>query len=286
MTVESIKDAVGAVIERASQATGVDFGFLMRTAKRESGFNPNAQAGSSSAAGLFQFVEQTWLGALKRHGAKHGYAGFADLIQTSGDGRFSVSGGEAHKAIMALRLDPRASSLMAGELASDNAAYLRGRTGRDPSSGELYAAHFLGAKGSAELIDARQTRPGAAAAALFPEAAQANPSIFYRDGRPLTVAEIYANLTQGQSGEVGGAAVPTQAGYLHFDTQARLAKLEQEHRLTDLILGIGDSAQGGGMGALGGGLGDRSSTRNLTGSLFSSEMLSLLSAARQSNQKS
>jgi hypothetical protein len=145
----------------------------------------------------------------------------------------------------------------------------------------------LGAKGSAELIDARQSRPAAAAAALFPEAAQANPAIFYRDGRPVTVAEIYANLTQGHTGDGGAPAAPTQTGYLHFDTQARLAKLEQERRLTDLILGMGDSAQGGGIGALGGGLGGGgSSTRNLTGSLFSSEMLSLLSAARQSNQKS
>lgn len=280
MAIESIREAVGAAIERASQATGVDFGFLMRTARRESGYNPGAQAQSSSAAGLFQFVEQTWLGALKKHGAKHGYSAFADLIQTSGDGRLAVAGGDARKTVMALRLDPKASSLMAGELASDNAAYLRGRVGREPTSGELYAAHFLGPKGSGDLIEALQSRPSASAAALFPDAAAANPSIFYRDGRPASVADIYANLTQGQSAAAGAAQAP--ASFLHYDTAARLARLEQEHQITDMLLGIGQDASGLGQGqSLG-----RGSAVGLTGSLFSSEMLSLLSEARQSGQKS
>ena len=44
MAVESVTQALGAVIQRASEATGVDFGFLMRTAARESGFNPSAHA--------------------------------------------------------------------------------------------------------------------------------------------------------------------------------------------------------------------------------------------------
>jgi hypothetical protein len=288
MAIESIREAVGAAIERASHATGVDFGFLMRTARRESGYNAAAQAQGSSAAGLFQFVEQTWLGALKKHGAKHGYSAFADLIQASGDGRLAVAGGDARKAVMALRMDPKASSLMAGELASDNAAYLRGRVGREPTSGELYAAHFLGPKGSADLIEARQSRPSAAAAALFPDAAAANPSIFYRDGRPASVADIYANLTQGQTGAAIEAA-QAPASFLHYDTASRLARLEQERQITDMLLGIGQDASGQGQGlglGLGQSRGSGGSAASLTSSLFSSEMLSLLSEARQSGRKS
>ncbi len=272
MAIESIKDAVGAAIERAAQATGVDFGYLMRTAGRESGYNPAAKAPSSSAAGLFQFVEQTWLGALKHHGAKHGYSAFADLIQNAKDGHFSVAGGDAHKAVMALRMDPKAASLMAGELASDNAAYLRGRVGREPTSGELYIAHFLGPKGSADLIEARQSRPGANAASLFPDAAAANPAIFYRDGRTASVAELYANLTQGQTG-APAAAAPIPVNYVHFDTSARMAKLEQERQMTEMILGMNHDDPG------------QNGTRGLTGSMFSSEMLSLLSEARHAGQK-
>src|SRR5580692_10892862 len=122
MAVESIKGVVESAIQRASSATGVDFGFLMRSAKRESGYNPGARAQTSSAAGLFQFVDQTWLSTLKKHCAKYGYARYADLIQQAPDGRYEVKGDEARKAVMELKLDPRASSLMAGELTSDHAS--------------------------------------------------------------------------------------------------------------------------------------------------------------------
>jgi hypothetical protein len=282
MTVESVKQAVGAAIQRASEATGADFGFLMRTAARESGYNPGARAPSSSAAGLFQFVEQTWLGALKRHGAKHGYAGYADLIHERGDGRMSVSGGDAKKAVLALRMDPRAASLMAGELATENSAYLKGRVGREPTSGELYIAHFLGAKGSAELIEARQSRPGVSAAALFPEAASANPAIFYRDGRAASVAEVYASLTGGQfSAPAAASPAPSDAEpvFVHRDIEARLARIEQERQLADMILGIDPGEDN----AFGFGVAKTSGSRGLTNSLFSSEMLTLLSQARQNS---
>ncbi|HMO43532.1 MAG TPA: lytic transglycosylase domain-containing protein, partial [Phenylobacterium sp.] len=99
--------------------------------------------------------------------------------------------------------------LMAGELATDHAAYLRGRVGRQPTAGELYAAHFLGPQGSARLIEAVRSQPGPSAATLFPDAARANRPIFYKDGRAATVAEVYANLTRtggggGGSGPPGG----------------------------------------------------------------------------------
>ena len=181
MAIEGIRGVVEAAIQRASQATGVDFSFLMKTAHRESGFNPAAKSAASSAAGLFQFVGQTWLSTLKQHGAKHGYARYAQLIQKGSDGRYHVPGGdEAKRAVMDLRLDPHAASMMAGELTSDAAAYLKGRTGRSPTAGELYAAHFLGPQGSAKLIEAAQKQPGAAAAHLFPDAAHANKAIFYQ----------------------------------------------------------------------------------------------------------
>src|SRR5678815_5642925 len=187
MAVAGIRGIVEAAIDRAAKATGVDFGFLMKTAGRESSMNPRAQASPSSAAGLFQFVEQTWLSTLKQHGSKHGYARYADLITRGADGRYRVEGGEARRAVMDLRLDAHAASLMAGELTSDHAAYLKGRVGRDPTAGELYAAHFLGPQGSAKLINAVNTQPGVSAASLFPDAARSNRSIFYRDGRAATV---------------------------------------------------------------------------------------------------
>ena len=278
MAIQGLRGVVEAAIQRASTATGVDFTFLMKTANRESGYNPKAQAPSSSAAGLFQFVEQTWLSTLKQHGAKYGYARYADLITKGADGRLHVDGGEARKTVMDLRLDPHASSLMAGELTSDHAAYLRGRTGRAPTGGELYAAHFLGPSGSAKLIEAMQARPGASAASLFPDAAASNRSIFYRDGRPATVSEVYANLTRaGGTGRAAPSAPAPQAEpdvrFIQYASARHTDANREKDALVDLILRGPQELDGG------------SSSVRLSGSLFSSEMLRVLSDAR-SDKKS
>lgn len=247
---------VEAAIRRASHATGVDADFLVRTARRESAMNPSAKARTSSAAGLFQFIEQTWLGTVKAHGAKHGYGQYADLIYRGGDGRWRVEG-SARNVVLDLRFDPQAASTMAAELTASNAAYLRGRSGREPGAGDLYAAHFLGPAGAAQLMDAMDRRPGSSAAAIFPEAAAANRSIFYRDGRPATVAEVHANLQRS----AGDGAPASAAGSIQTAPDlserdqmlaARLDRLKQDQSLLALLLGQdGDGKNGGFGGAFG-----------------------------------
>lgn len=246
---------VEAAIRRASGATGVDADFLVRTARRESALNPSARAQTSSAAGLFQFIEQTWLGTVKAHGAKHGYGQYADLIYRGGDGRWRVEG-SARNVVLDLRFDPQAASTMAGELTASNAAYLRGHTGREPGAGDLYAAHFLGPAGAAQLMDAMDRRPGGSAVALFPQAASANRSIFYRDGRPATVAEVHANLqrTAGEGAPAAASGQPSVADLPDSDRllAARLDRLKQDQGLLALLLGQdGDGKAGGFGGAFG-----------------------------------
>ncbi|MBP7704546.1 MAG: transglycosylase SLT domain-containing protein [Caulobacter sp.] len=283
MAVDGIRGVVEAAIQRASQATGVDFSFLMRTASRESGYNPRAKAPTSSAAGLFQFVEQTWLATLKKHGAKYGYARYSDLIVKGNDGRYRVSSPEAREAVMNLRFDPHAASLMVGEMTSDNAAYLAGRIGRQPTAGELYAAHFLGPQGSARLIQAVQSNPNASAASYFPDAAGANRSIFYRDGRPVTVAQLYDNLTRS----AGGGKAPTaprapqvDRGFIQYASarQADQTARTQQDALVEFILrgraDPSDSLTGGGSGGSSG----------LGGSIMTAEMLRVLSEARKGDR--
>jgi hypothetical protein len=243
---------VEAAIRRASNATGVDADFLVRTARRESAMNPSARAPTSSAAGLFQFIEQTWLGTVKAHGAKHGYGQYADLIYRGGDGRWRVEGA-ARNVVLDLRFDPQAASTMAAELTASNAAYLRGRSGREPGAGDLYAAHFLGPAGAAQLMDAMERRPGSSAASLFPEAAAANRSIFYRDGRPATVAEVHANLQRSAGdGAPASAAGGTTAGPDLSERDqmlaARLDRLKQDQSLLALLLGQDGEGKGGGFG--------------------------------------
>ena len=272
MTVQAIKGVVEAAIQRASQATGVDFSFLLGTARRESGYNPSAHAKTSSAAGLFQFVDQTWLATLKKHGAKYGYARYAELIGQGADGRYHVPSGEARQAVMDLRLDPHAAALMAGELATDHASYLRGWMGRDPTSGELYVAHVLGPQGSARLIEAVQRSPAQAASTLFPEAAAANRPIFYRDGRPASVTEVYDRLTHGATSPVQ-ASQPKQTGYIEWASARRTQTREQEKMLVDMLLrGPIEPEESGDDGA--------------SRSMFSSDMLRVLSEARESGRRS
>jgi hypothetical protein len=285
--VTSIRSVVESAIQRASSATGVDFSFLMGTAKRESGYNPAAKARTSSASGLFQFVDQTWLSTLKKHGAKYGYARYADLIQQGSDGKYRVAGDEARKTVLGLKLDPHAASLMAGELASDHASYLRGRVGRSPTAGELYAAHFLGPQGSARLIEAVGNSPGASAAALFPDAAAANRSIFYREGRPATVSEVYANLTRtaGEGAVSDPAPAPTapetDQGFVQYATGRRLERIQQQQELVSLILRGPQDADSGFSFASNTG----SSAQRMTSSMFSSEMLRVLSDASDGGKR-
>jgi hypothetical protein len=274
MPVESIRGAVEAAIQRASSATGVDFGFLMRAAKRESGYNPSAKAQTSSAGGLFQFLDQTWMSTLKKHGAKYGYARYAELIQQGSDGRFYVNGAEARQAVMNLKLDPHAASLMAGELTSEHASYLRGRVGRDPTAGELYAAHFLGPQGSAKLIEAVRSTPRADAADLFPDAAAANRGIFYRGGKPASVMEVYSNLTNSQSGAppvVVPATAPSQDGFLQYASARRLDRMQQEQEMVEMVLRGSQEPDG-------------QQSQSLGGSLFSADMLRMLSDARHASR--
>ena len=279
MTVPTIRGVVEAAIQRASSATGVDFGFLLGAAKRESGYNPAARSQTSSATGLFQFVDQTWMSTLKKHGAKYGYARYAELIQQGSDGRFHIEGAEARKAVMDLRLDPHAAALMAGELASDHASYLRGRVGRAPTAGELYAAHFLGPQGSARLIEAARDTPQASAATLFPDAAAANHAIFYRGGRPASVSEVYLNLTRTESGgaapmtAVATAAPPQPDQFLQYASARRLDRFEQERELVDMVLRGSQEP-------------DRPASRGVAGSMFSAEMLRVLSDARHGRGQS
>lgn len=185
---------VTSAIQQASARTGVDFGYLVQQAQVESSLNPNAQARTSSATGLYQFVDQTWLRMMKTHGAEHGYGQMADAIRQDRNGNYSVPGHAMRNRILNLRKDPQAASLMAASLACENNSYLQQATGSTPSSTDLYMAHFMGAQGASNFLNAMKKNPWAPAASMFPEAARANRGVFYAQGRPLTLQQVYNNF--------------------------------------------------------------------------------------------
>jgi len=187
---------VAGAIRDAARSTGTSFEYLLTTAQIESNLNPAAQATTSSAKGLYQFIDQTWLATMKNAGPSLGFSRYAAAIVQGPDGRYDVPDAAARAAIMRLRADPSVSATMAGAFTRTNAAQLNAAIGRAPSEGELYIAHFLGPDGAAKLIAASSSQPNANAAAMFPQAAAANPSIFYdRAGRPAGAAAVYSKLT-------------------------------------------------------------------------------------------
>jgi hypothetical protein len=189
-------NTVTGAIRTAAQATGVGFDYLLATAKVESDLDPNLTMRSSSATGLFQFIDQTWLGTLKQAGPAFGYSDYANAISLTSSGRYVVNDPTLRDEIMQLRKDPTANAIMGGVFTQQNAAVLSSRLGRAPSEGELYIGHFFGPYAGAKAIALAASNPNANAAEIFPAAAQANRSIFY-DGRgnARSVAGVCAELS-------------------------------------------------------------------------------------------
>lgn len=199
---------VMTAIRAAGAATGAGVDFLTHMARRESALDPNAKAGTSSAAGLFQFIEQTWLGALKSYGARHGYGDFAADITRGADGRLTVADEARRAEILNLRFDANASARLAGELTNENRSYLERALGRAAHSADLYAAHFLGPAGAVKLLSAAGET---VAADLLPQAAAANRPVFYDGDRARSVSEVVANIARTfAKGTADAAATPAR----------------------------------------------------------------------------
>src|SRR5450759_5575202 len=103
---------VAGAIRDAARSTGASFEYLLTAARIESNLNPAAQASTSSAKGLYQFIDQTWLATMKQDGPALGLGRYADAISRSADGRYDVSDPSTRTAIMRLRSDPAASAMM------------------------------------------------------------------------------------------------------------------------------------------------------------------------------
>ncbi|MHC9418695.1 lytic transglycosylase domain-containing protein [Sphingomonas citri] len=239
MTVSALTPATGRVtsaIQRAAQRTGVDFNYLLGQAKIESGLNASARASTSSASGLYQFVEQSWLAVVKKHGSEHGLGWAADSIQQSG-GRFTVTGGN-RAAVLGLRNDPEVASLMAAEHASDNKDAIEASTGRAATGTDLYMAHFLGLGGARTFLSAMQSNPERSAASLFPAAARANRGVFFdSDGSARSLGEVYQRFAGKLGDGAASLGATTPSDRLQFAAQA-LAMGDEN----TVVTGAGESA--------------------------------------------
>jgi hypothetical protein len=216
-------------IREAADTIGVSFDYLLAQATQESGLDPEARNTRSSASGLFQFTQPTWLDMIRKHGAAHGLDQEAAAITLDADGQPQVKDKAMKKAILDLRKDPKLSSLMAAEYAKDNAQVLEKKLGRPATASDLYLAHFLGAGGAARVIKGAASDPKHSAHALLPEAARANPDIFHEHGsqKARTVASLYKNVQARLGTALGSHAAVNQPG---LTGRVDLAMLRPEPR--------------------------------------------------------
>ncbi|MEO8759073.1 MAG: transglycosylase SLT domain-containing protein [Devosia sp.] len=204
----TIPQSLAYVLNNAGDKSGVDFNYLLQTAQRESALNPTAKAPSSSAVGLFQFLDSTWLQVMKQEGPRLGYQKYADAIATDKDGDYVIKDKKLRTEVLKLREDPQVAADMAAAFTRSNGAYLEGKFGRMPSPGELYIAHFLGPQGAEKMFNAGLNNADQVAAKLFPRQAKANPQIFYANDHARTIREVYKALVAKHDGIVAADVQP------------------------------------------------------------------------------
>ena len=210
-------------VVRAAQVTNVDPAYMMALADKESSLLPDNKARTSSAEGLFQFVEGTWLQVLRRYGPKHGYAAEAEVIHLV-EGRPAISDGKERERILRLRCDPYLSALMAGKMITTHREILAGKVARDPSFSELYMAHFLGLNGAGRFVALLSDTPDKSAPAAFPRAAKANRSLFFEKREAARAKAKALSLAEVQ-GRVGAMIAKRVARYASVRTNFATAQV-------------------------------------------------------------
>jgi hypothetical protein len=173
---------------------------LMAIADKESSFAPSVKAKTSSAEGLYQFIDRTWFKVIRTHGPSHGHAEDAALVQPDADGYLDVADAKERVRILSLRRDPYLSAVMASEMLKADAARIAARIGRPLTNGEIYVAHFLGPDDAERFLGSVVASPGSVAATLLPRPARANRPIFYAAGRRkprgLSVAQVHQKFEE------------------------------------------------------------------------------------------
>jgi hypothetical protein len=144
-------------VVRAARATNTDPAVMIALADKDPSLLPD-KARTSSAEGLFQYGEGTWLQVLRRYGPKHGYGAEAKAIHVV-RGRPVVSNSTERKRILGLRRDPYLSALMTGEIITTHRQILAGKMASDPAFAELYIAYALGVNGASRFMELLCDRP-------------------------------------------------------------------------------------------------------------------------------
>lgn len=203
------KAEIQSAILAASHKTGVNFSYLMKKAAIESDCNATAKCNTSSAEGLYQFIDQTWLQMVHTHGHECGLSGFANKIHKTSDGKYVVANPADKKEILNLKKNPQLSAFMAAKYSQENKAYLQSKLHRNVTDTDLYFCHLLGPNGAVRFLKELKNGSGQSAAAHFPKASQTNYKLFHdHNGNEKSLGAIYAGIqkkfAQHQSTQTAG----------------------------------------------------------------------------------
>jgi hypothetical protein len=194
----NVTPANAFAVRHAAKVVGVDYGYMMELASAESGFAAGAQAETSSAKGMFQFTDDSWLTMMHLHGAKYGFADIAKNITVTKNRDGIVTSARINDPLIShyaldLRADPRINALMGAEIAKENKILLEAAMPkRNVNRTDQYLAHFLGSGNAIGFLSKMKRDPDASAATAFPDAAASNKPVFYKpDGTARTMQEVY-----------------------------------------------------------------------------------------------
>jgi len=189
---QKVQRSIVERVVKAAAVTGSDPALLLSIADKESSFILKAKASTSSASGLFQFIDSTWMTAMKSFGWRH----LQQEAQASpAEGAPKPVASTSRSEILKLRNDPYLSAVLAAEILKTEGAKISEEIGRGLTAGETYLIHFLGPDDARRFIAKMDQDPQTSAAKLLPRPARANRSIFFAslNGRlkPKSLREVH-----------------------------------------------------------------------------------------------
>ena len=196
-----VDSAILAAIRLAGLRTGVEFSYLMELAEVESNFDPQARAKTSTASGLYQFKDDSWLDAIQAYGDGYGLGYYTAQVgyRLDDEGMMQpfIEDPAVQQRVLDLRFTPRLSALLAAEQVRSSRERLVYSLERQPGRTELYLTHFFGTAGAISFLKELDVNPDRIAGEIFPGPARRNRGIFQtRDRTPRTIAEIYRLLAR------------------------------------------------------------------------------------------
>ena len=187
--------SVLSALQRAEAATGADPALLLAIARRESGFDAAARNHRSSARGLMQFTSATWLEVVRDFGHRHGLAQHAVALSAAPRGSVPPNA-QLVAEVLRLRDDPQLAAVMTAERLETWRRPLEQALGRQVTPTDLYFVHLLGPAGARHFLLELARAPGQPAVGVVGGAAGANRSLFVRDGRALSLAEVHRDVAR------------------------------------------------------------------------------------------